>query len=516
MRHDTILVLDFGAQYSQLIARRVREIGVYCEILPYNASPFQILAKNPKGLILSGGPSSVYAKGAPHVDPALFHLGVPTLGICYGMQLMAHMLGGKVHRASKREFGLAPLKTRGGGQLLQGLPPTIQAWMSHGDYVTRMPEGFRRAAQTANCPVAAMVDPQRGFWGVQFHPEVVHTQKGTRVLENFARRVCGCHATWSMESYARQAVTAIKSQVGKSRVLCGVSGGVDSTITAALIHRAVGDQLSCVFVNTGLLRLNEQDQVRETFRKRLRIPLYYANAEAEFLRNLRGVAEPERKRKIIGGTFIRVFERAARRLRMKKGPFDYLGQGTLYPDVIESMSVKGPSAVIKSHHNVGGLPKDMKFKLVEPLRELFKDEVRVLGARLGIPKEMLWRQPFPGPGLAVRCLGPVSRDRLDILRKADDVVSQEIKKAGLYYSIWQSFAVLTPLKTVGVMGDERTYDHVCVLRAVDSSDAMTADWVKLPYDLLGRVSNRIINEVRGINRVVYDITSKPPGTIEWE
>jgi GMP synthase (glutamine-hydrolysing) len=516
MEHDAILVLDFGAQYSQLIARRVRESGVYCEILPFNASPSRILAKNPKGLILSGGPASVYAPGAPHVDPAVFRLGLPVLGICYGMQLMGHLLGGKVHRASKREFGLAPLKTRGDADLFRGLPRTINAWMSHGDHVVRMPKGFQRVATTANCPLAAMVDLKRGFWGVQFHPEVVHTQKGTRVLENFARRVCRCRATWSMESYARQAVAAVRNRVGKGRVLCGVSGGVDSTVAAALIHRAVGNQLSCVFVNNGLLRLNEAGQVLETFRRRLRIPLYYADSEAEFLRKLKGVAVPERKRKIIGGTFIRVFERAAKHLQRKRGPFDYLAQGTLYPDVIESVSVKGPSAVIKSHHNVGGLPKDMKFKLVEPLRELFKDEVRALGARLGIPKEMLWRQPFPGPGLAVRCLGSVSKGRLDILRRADDVVVQEIKKAGLYYSIWQSFAVLTPLKTVGVMGDERTYDHVCVIRAVHSTDAMTADWVKLPYDLLGRISNRIINEVRGVNRVVYDITSKPPGTIEWE
>jgi len=361
-----------------------------------------------------------------------------------------------------------------------------------------------------------MADPKRRFYGVQFHPEVVHTEKGTKVLENFAKKVCGCRATWSMESYAQQTVEAIRRQVGKGRVLCGVSGGVDSTVAAALIHKAIGRQLSCVFVNNGLLRQDEAGQVLKAFRSKMGIPLTYADAENEFLRKLEGVSEPEKKRKLIGGTFIRVFERSAKDLQRKRGAFDFLAQGTLYPDVIESVSVKGPSAVIKSHHNVGGLPKDMKFKLVEPLRELFKDEVRALGAKLGIPKDMLWRQPFPGPGLAVRCLGPITREKLAILRKADAVVSEEIKKAGLYYSIWQSFAVLTPLKTVGVMGDERTYDHVCVLRAVHSTDAMTADWVKLPYEVLGSISNRIINEVRGINRVVYDITSKPPGTIEWE
>jgi len=517
MKHDTILVLDFGAQYSQLIARRVREGGVYCEILPYNATPEQVMAKAPKGIILSGGPSSVYAKGAPHMDPRLLELGLPVLGICYGMQLMAHLLpGGKVHRASKREFGLAPLRFLGSSPLFAGLPKTLNAWMSHGDHVVKLPRGFRKCAVTANCPYSAMEDPARGFYGVQFHPEVVHTQKGEKLLRNFARKVCGCRATWDMASYAKQAIADIRAQVGKGRVLCGVSGGVDSTVAAVLIHKAVGKQLSCVFVDNGLLRMDEAKQVVAAFRGKLGIPLFHADAEDEFLRLLRDVAEPERKRKIIGATFIRVFERSAKKLEKKGGAFDFLAQGTLYPDVIESVSVKGPSAVIKSHHNVGGLPKDMRFKLVEPLRELFKDEVRALGAQLGIPKEMLWRQPFPGPGLAVRCLGPITKEKLEILRKADAIVVEEIKKAGLYYDIWQSFAVLTPLKTVGVMGDERTYDHVCAVRAVHSTDAMTADWVHLPYDLMGRVSNRIINEVRGINRVAYDITSKPPGTIEWE
>ncbi len=516
MHHDTILVLDFGAQYSQLIARRVREGGVYCEILPFSTPVEKILEKNPKGIILSGGPASVYAPDAPHVDPVLFQKGVPILGICYGIHLMSQALGGKVVRAHKREFGLASLKIKDKKGFLAGLPSTLNVWMSHGDQITQIPPGFKKIASTSTCPTAAMADPKRKLYGVQFHPEVVHTDKGYKILENFARKVCGCKPTWSMASYVKDAVSRIKEQVGKGRVLCGVSGGVDSTVAAALIHRAVGGQLSCVFVNNGVLRMGEAEQVQEMFRKKLKIGLHYADAEKEFLDALQGVSEPEQKRKIIGRTFIRVFERSARDLMKEKGEFGFLAQGTLYPDVIESVSVKGPSATIKSHHNVGGLPDDMKFKLVEPLRELFKDEVRALGAKLGIPKEMLWRQPFPGPGLAVRVVGEITPERLEILRKADAIVTEEIQKAGLYYSIWQSFAVLTPVKTVGVMGDERTYDHVCAIRAVHSTDGMTADWVKLPYDLLGRISNRIINEVRGINRVVYDITSKPPGTIEWE
>jgi len=516
VNHDTIIVLDFGAQYSQLIARRVRECGVYCEILPYNASLSEILAKDPKGIILSGGPASVYADGAPHVSKALFDQGLPVLGICYGMQLTSYLLDGAVKKAGKREFGLAKLKVKDRKGLLAGIPSSTNVWMSHGDSVTKVPSGFQVLASTDNCRFAAVGNDKRRLYGVQFHPEVVHTEQGKKVLENFARRICKAKATWSMESYAKQAVQRIKEQVGKGRVLCGVSGGVDSTVAAALIHRAVGDQLSCVFVNNGVLRLDEAEQVLTMFKKRLRIPLNYADAQDQFLDLLKGVTEPEKKRKIIGATFIRVFERSARELMKKRGEFQFLAQGTLYPDVIESVSVKGPSAVIKSHHNVGGLPADMKFKLVEPLRELFKDEVRELGAKLGIPKEMLWRQPFPGPGLAVRVIGEVTREKLDILRKADAIVTEEIQKAGLYYSIWQSFAVLTPIKTVGVMGDERTYDHVCAIRAVHSSDGMTADWVKLPYEILGKISNRIINEVRGINRVAYDITSKPPGTIEWE
>jgi GMP synthase (glutamine-hydrolysing) len=514
--HDTIIVLDFGAQYSQLIARRVRECKVYCEILPFSAPLSEILAKNPKGIILSGGPASVYAPGAPQVDKALFQQGLPILGICYGMQLMSLALNGKVVKAHKKEFGLATLKIKDKKGFLAGLPASLNVWMSHGDQVTEVPPGFKKIASTSTCPSAAMADSKRKLYGVQFHPEVVHTQKGHKILENFARKVCGCKPTWSMQSYVKQAIQQIKEQVGQGRVLCGVSGGVDSTVAAALIHRAVGDQLSCVFVNNGVLRMGEAEQVQEMFHKRLRIPLNYVDAENQFLGLLQGVSEPEQKRKIIGRNFIRVFEKAARDLMKQKGGFDFLAQGTLYPDVIESVSVKGPSATIKSHHNVGGLPDDMKFKLVEPLRELFKDEVRELGAKLGIPKELLGRQPFPGPGLAVRVIGEITRERLDVLRRADAIVIEEIQRAGLYYSIWQAFAVLTPIRTVGVMGDERTYDHVCAIRAVHSTDGMTADWVKLPYEVLGKISNRIINEVRGINRVVYDVTSKPPGTIEWE
>jgi len=516
LQHDTVIVLDFGAQYSQLIARRVRECKVYCEILPFSAPIEKILEKKPKGIILSGGPSSVYAQGAPHVSPEIFNLRIPVLGICYGIQMISWALKGKVQKAHKREFGLATLKIKDRRNLFAGLPKNLKAWMSHGDQVVKLPPGFKVLASTDNCALAAAGNESKKIYGIQFHPEVVHTEKGTKILENFVRKVCGCKPTWSMENYEKTAIQQIRQQVGKGRVLCGVSGGVDSTVAAALIHRAVGRQLSCVFVNNGVLRMGEAAQVREMFKKKLKIDLHYADAEDEFLKVLEGVSDPEQKRKAIGRTFIRVFEKSARELMKERGEFDFLAQGTLYPDVIESVSVKGPSATIKSHHNVGGLPDDMKFKLVEPLRELFKDEVRALGAKLDIPKDMLWRQPFPGPGLAVRLIGEITREKLEILRKADAIVIEEIQKAGLYYSIWQSFAVLTPLKTVGVMGDERTYDHVCAIRAVHSTDGMTADWVQLPHDLLGRISNRIINEVRGINRVVYDITSKPPGTIEWE
>jgi GMP synthase (glutamine-hydrolysing) len=516
VKHDLIIVLDFGAQYSQLIARRVREAKVYCEILPFNTPTAKILEKNPKGIILSGGPSSVYAPNAPHVKADLFQSGVPILGICYGMQLISQALKGSVQKASKREFGLAPLHIKSSKLLFAGLPSKLNVWMSHGDQVTRIPAGFKTLASTSSCPFAAAYNEKSKIYGIQFHPEVVHTEKGSRVLQNFVLKIAGAKPTWTMDSYEKIAIAEIREKVGKGRVLCGVSGGVDSTVAATLIHRAVGKQLDCVFVNNGVLRQGEAEQVVKMFKDQLNIPLHYIDAEKQFLKLLEGVSEPEKKRKIIGNTFIRVFEKKARELQKKKGAFEFLAQGTLYPDVIESVSVKGPSATIKSHHNVGGLPKDMKFKLVEPLRELFKDEVRELGKELKVPHDLLWRQPFPGPGLAVRHIGPLTKARLDVLRKADAIVQEEIAKAGLYHSIWQSFAVLTPVKSVGVMGDERTYESACVIRAVHSTDGMTADWVKLPYDLLGKMSNRIINEVRGINRVVYDITSKPPGTIEWE
>ncbi|MGH7740371.1 MAG: glutamine-hydrolyzing GMP synthase [bacterium] len=515
MKHDLVIVLDFGAQYSQLIARRVREAKVYCEILPYNTPLAKILEKEPKGIILSGGPSSVYAPGAPKVDRNLFTAGLPILGICYGMQLISQALKGKVRKASKREFGLAPLRIKSSKALFSKMPARLNVWMSHGDQVTQIPPGFKTLASTSTCPFAAAGNEKTGIYGIQFHPEVVHTEMGSRLLENFVLKIVGAKPTWTMDSYEKIAIAEIREKVGSGRVLCGVSGGVDSTVAATLIHRAVGKQLDCVFVNNGVLRQNEAGQVVQMFR-RLGIPLHYVDAEKEFLRLLAGVSEPEKKRKIIGNHFIRIFEKKARELQKKKGPFQFLAQGTLYPDVIESVSVKGPSATIKSHHNVGGLPKDMRFKLVEPLRELFKDEVRKLGKKLRVPHDLLWRQPFPGPGLAVRHIGPLTKERLDILRRADAIVQEEIAKAGLTQSIWQSFAVLTPVKSVGVMGDERTYESACVIRAVHSTDGMTADWVKLPYDLLGRMSNRIINEVKGINRVVYDITSKPPGTIEWE
>src|SRR6202453_3472051 len=516
LKHDTVIVLDFGAQYSQLIARRVRESKVYCEILPYSATVAQILEKNPKGIILSGGPASVYAKGAPHVSQEVFELGIPILGICYGMQLISHALKGKVQKAAKREFGLAPLKIKDKHNLFSGLPSTLQAWMSHGDHVTRLAAGFKVLASTANCHLAAAGNDQKKIYGIQFHPEVVHTQKGTKIIENFVRKVCGCKPTWSMDSYEKLAVEQIRQQVGKGRVICGVSGGVDSTVAAALIHRAIGKQLSCVFVNNGVLRKGEAEQVVKMFKNQLHIPLHYVNSESLFLKLLDGVSEPEEKRKIIGGTFIRVFEQKAKELQRKDGPFDFLAQGTLYPDVIESVSVKGPSAVIKSHHNVGGLPADMPFGLIEPLRDLFKDEVRQIGRELGLPEEILVKHPFPGPGLAVRLLGAITREKLETLRAADAVVVEEIRRAGLYEKVWQAFAVLLPVQSVGVMGDGRTYGYTVAVRVVDSLDAMTADWTRLPREVLERISVRVVNEVPGVNRVVYDISSKPPSTIEWE
>ncbi len=511
--HKTVLILDFGAQYSQLIARRVRELRVRSELVPFDISAAEIRARAPAALILSGGPASVLAEGSPMPDRDIFDLGLPILGICYGLQVMGRMLGGSVALASNREFGPASLFVDPRSPLFANLGEEIEVWMSHGDRVDRAPPGFRPVAWNDSSPIAAMEDSERAFFGVQFHPEVKHTPRGHEMLECFVRNVADCAPTWTMGAYAQRQIETLAERIGESeRVLLALSGGVDSTVTAALLDRAIGDRLVCVFVDNGLLRLNEAAQVKERYERQMGLNLVVVDASDRFLGCLEGIADPERKRKIIGATFIEVFEAESARL----GGFRYLAQGTLYPDVIESVSFKGPSATIKSHHNVGGLPERMKLELVEPLRELFKDEVRALGAELGLDAALIWRQPFPGPGLAVRILGAVTRERLEILRGADHIVVEEIKAAGLYRGIWQSFAVLLPVQTVGVMGDERTYENVIAVRSVDSADAMTADWTRLPYDLLGRISARIINEVRGVNRVVYDISSKPPATIEWE
>jgi GMP synthase (glutamine-hydrolysing) len=510
---ERILILDFGSQYTQLIARRVREAKVYCEIFPFNAGIEKVKAFRPKGLILSGGPSSVYDAGAPLIDKAHLDLGIPVLGICYGMQLLTHILGGTVAKSQKREYGRAELRFDTKGGLFNGLGReggTI-VWMSHGDRIEKMPDGFHAIAHTDNSPTAAMADEKRRFYGVQFHPEVVHTPQGTLILRNFVYDICKCTASWNMASFVDFAVSEIRRTVGDKQVICALSGGVDSSVAAVLVNKAVGRQLTSIFVNNGVLRKLEAERVQRMF-KDMGLNLKYVDASQLFLDKFKGVEDPEKKRKIIGMTFIEIFEQAAKDV----GGAEFLVQGTLYPDVIESVSFKGPSAVIKSHHNVGGLPEKMKLKLVEPLRELFKDEVRAIGRELRMPDEIIGRQPFPGPGLAIRILGEVTEPRLAILREADFIVLEEIKKAGLYKEIWQSFAVLLPVKTVGVMGDERTYENVVAIRAVTSQDGMTADWVKLPYDLLGILSNRIINEVKGVNRVVFDISSKPPSTIEWE
>lgn len=512
---DNILILDFGSQYTQLIARRVREQAVYSEIHPYNIGLKRIRAMAPKGIVLSGGPSSCYADGAPTISPEVFELGIPILGICYGAQLTARLLGGVVAQADKHEYGRARADIRQAVGIFQGFAPgeCLDVWMSHGDRVERLPAGFALTAESANSPNAAFADVQRNIHCVQFHPEVAHTPRGVEILGDFLFRVAGCRGDWSMSSFAEHAVRDIRAHVGDTgRVICGLSGGVDSSVTAALVHAAIGDRLTCIFVDNGLLRAGERAYVASVFRDHFQVDLRVVDAEDRFLDKLAGVTDPERKRKIIGAEFIAVFEEHARSI----DGADFLAQGTLYPDVIESVSFKGPSAVIKSHHNVGGLPEHMELELVEPLRELFKDEVRALGLKLGLPRHMITRQPFPGPGLAVRCLGEITRERLVHLRAADAIVEQEIRDAGLYESIWQSFAVLLPVKTVGVMGDARTYEQALAVRAVHSRDGMTADWVPLPYDVLGRISSRVINEVRGVNRVVYDITSKPPGTIEWE
>jgi len=509
--HQTIVVLDFGSQYTQLIARRLRELSVYSEILPPDTPADEIVRRRPVGLILSGGPTSVTDPGAPHPDPATLQLDVPMLGICYGMQLLTYAFGGQVGSAPHREYGHALIDVRGTGVLLTGLPAQLRVWASHGDFIAAAPAGFEVVATSANAPVAAMEDLARRRYGLLFHPEVVHTEHGTDILRRFAFDVCGCRGDWTMASFVDESVERIRATVGDGRVVCGLSGGVDSTVAAMLLHRALGDRLTCIFVDNGLLRLDEAAQVRARF-ERLGLPLEFVDASELFLRRLDGISDPEQKRKIIGATFIDVFEQRANEL----GTFDFLAQGTLYPDVIESVSVVGPSAAIKSHHNVGGLPERMAFKLVEPLRELFKDEVREVGTTLGLDDEFVWRQPFPGPGLAVRLVGAMTRERLDLLRRADAVVADEIRKAGWYRRLWQSFAVLLPVQSVGVMGDGRTYEYTVVIRAVESRDGMTADWARLPHELLGRISSRIVNEVRGINRVVYDISSKPPATIEWE
>jgi GMP synthase (glutamine-hydrolysing) len=508
---ETILVLDFGSQYTQLIARRIRELGVYSEIKPYNTPIDEIKITEPKALILSGGPASVWDDDAPTVDRGVFELGMPVLGICYGMQLTAQLLGGIVERSSVREFGPATLRITNGFDLLSGIPDKSDIWMSHGDRVLELPPGFESIAESENSPRAAMKNREMRIYGTQFHPEVVHTKFGREILSNFLFKIAGCEGKWTPKSFVETAIKDIRQRAGNATVICGLSGGVDSAVAAVIIQRAIWDKLRCIFVDTGLLRLNEAEEVVESFRD-MGLNLVHVDAKERFLNKLRGVTDPERKRKIIGEEFVNVFEAEASRIKDAR----FLAQGTLYPDVIESVSVKGPSATIKSHHNVGGLPEKMNLKLIEPLRELFKDEVREVGRELGVPDEILGRHPFPGPGLAIRIIGEIDEERIEILRQADRIFIEEIKKGGVYDDIWQAFCVFVPVKTVGVMGDERTYENVIALRAVTSLDGMTAKWARIPYDLLEKISVRIINEVRGVNRIVYDISTKPPSTIEWE
>jgi len=523
--HSKILILDFGSQYTQVIARRIRECQVYSEIVRFNIPAEEAAALKPKGIVLSGGPASVYDKSAPQVDPKIFSLGIPVLGICYGMQLMAYHLGGQVEFSERREYGAGMLHVSNGSKLFDGIGEQIDIWSSHGDKVTAMPAGFRSAAHTENSPFAAMEDPARKLYALQFHPEVAHTPRGKEIIQNFVFHICGCSMDWTMGSFIEEACDRVRRQVGDQKVVLGLSGGVDSSVVAALLHKAIGDQLTCIFVNNGLLRSREEEMVQRVFGENFHIRLKYVDAADRFLKSLKGITDPEEKRKIIGRDFIEVFQHATEELLAEDaangsgghGGYHFLAQGTLYPDVIESVAIGGnPAHVIKSHHNVGGLPEKMHFELVEPVRQLFKDEVRQAGLQLGLPKEVVYRQPFPGPGLAVRILGEVTPERLRILRDADTIVVSEMKASDWYYRVWQSFAVLLPVRSVGVMGDQRTYEDTVAIRIVESQDGMTADWVRLPYELLARISSRIINEVKGVNRVCYDISTKPPSTIEWE
>jgi GMP synthase (glutamine-hydrolysing) len=534
-RHSRILIFDFGSQYTQVIARRIRECQVYSEIVRFDTPVGEVAAMKPKGIILSGGPASVYDKGAPQIDPEIFSLGVPVLGICYGLMLMAHHLGGHVVFTGRREYGAGVLHIREDSELLSGLGEQLDVWNSHGDEVTALPKGFHVAGTTEGCDFAAVEDRERKLYGLQFHPEVVHTPRGKEILQNFLFHICHCAMDWTMGSFIEEACVRVRKQVGDQKVVLGLSGGVDSSVTAALLHKAIGDQLTCIFVNNGLLRSREEEVVQRVFGENFHVRLKYVDASDRFLALLKGVTDPETKRKLIGNEFIKVFQHATEQLLeddrrngerkvgkaspsgVRHGGYKFLAQGTLYPDVIESVSIQGnPAQVIKSHHNVGGLPEKMHFELVEPVRQLFKDEVRQAGLQLGLPKEIVYRQPFPGPGLAVRILGEVTPERLSILREADTIVQSEMEAADWYYKVWQSFAVLLPVQSVGVMGDQRTYENTVVLRIVESQDGMTADWVRLPYELLARISSRISNEVKGVNRVCYDISSKPPSTIEWE